>query len=271
MTEPKRLKVFLCHAHSDATAVHDLFHYLRREGVDVWLDKESLLPGTDWEFEIHKAVRASDVVVVCLSKRFNRAGFRQKEVRIALDIALEKLEGEIFIIPARLEECETPENLSKWHWVDLFEEGGRQKLIQALRVRAANTGASLDSPTGQQSGVVSQPGTPPGIWIDHKGYVWRDSTKLGKLEITEYHKLLVYLIAHKNKVCSYSELYDAASFDNNIDTSYPEDVLFNVTFSKFSVRLNVDRGVSSIKQLIEVDPQRPFFISKERDGYVLRG
>src|SRR5213083_2999721 len=103
MTETKRcLKVFLCHAHSDAKAVRDLFHYLRREGVDVWLDKESLLPGTDWDREIRKAVRESDVVVVCLSNEFNKAGYKQKEVRIALDTEQEKPEGETYIIPARL-------------------------------------------------------------------------------------------------------------------------------------------------------------------------
>jgi hypothetical protein len=143
MAETKRIKVFLCHAHSDAAAVRDLFRYLRREGVDVWLDKESLLPGADWEFEIRKAVRASDVVVVCLSKQFNKAGYRQKEVRIALDTEQEKPEGEIFIIPARLEVCDVPESLSKWQWVDLFEEGGRRKLIRALRIRADQIGASL--------------------------------------------------------------------------------------------------------------------------------
>ena len=58
MTETKRrLKVFLCHAHSDVATVRDLFRYLRREGVDVWLDKEKLLPGSDWDLEIRKAVR----------------------------------------------------------------------------------------------------------------------------------------------------------------------------------------------------------------------
>ena len=51
--------------------------------------------------EIRKAVREVDVVVVCLSKQFNQTGFRQKEVRIALEEADKKPEGEIFIIPAR--------------------------------------------------------------------------------------------------------------------------------------------------------------------------
>jgi len=144
MTDEKHaLKVFLCHAHSDKDAVKALYARLKREGVDVWLDKEKLLPGADWELEIRKAVREADVVVVCLSKQFNQAGFRQKEVRIALDAAMEKPDGEIFIIPARLEECDTLESLRKWHWVDLFESDGFQRLILALRIRANKIGATL--------------------------------------------------------------------------------------------------------------------------------
>src|SRR5262245_27336537 len=119
-TEKRSLKVFLCHAHADGDAVRALYTHLIQGGVDAWLDKEKLLPGQDWEYEIRKAVREVDVVVVCLSKQFNQAGFRQKEVRLALETAMEKPDGEIFIIPARLEECETLESLRKWHRVDLF-------------------------------------------------------------------------------------------------------------------------------------------------------
>ena len=118
MSEEKRpLKVFLCHASADKPAVRDLYLRLTKDGVDAWLDKEKLLPGQDWELEIRKAVRESGVVVVCLSKQFNQAGFRQKEVRLALDTAMEQPEGEIFIIPARLEECDALESLRRWHWV----------------------------------------------------------------------------------------------------------------------------------------------------------
>jgi formylglycine-generating enzyme required for sulfatase activity len=142
-TEQRPLKVFLCHAHADQDTVRALYTRLTRDGVDAWLDKEKLLPGQDWEYEIRKAVRESDVVVVCLSKQFNQAGFRQKEVRLALDTAMEQPEGEIFIIPARLEECETLESLKKWHWVDLFQENGYERLMRALRTRADKIGVTL--------------------------------------------------------------------------------------------------------------------------------
>ena len=135
--DKRPLKVFLCHAHADRDPVRGLpaGTRLTKDGVDAWLDKANLLPGQDWELEIRRAVSEADVVVVCLSKQFNQAGFRQKEVRLALDTAMEKPEGEIFIIPARLEESETLESLRKWHWVDLFEEDGYEKLVSAIASR----------------------------------------------------------------------------------------------------------------------------------------
>jgi outer membrane protein assembly factor BamB len=158
MTETKRpLKVFLCHAHADRDAVRTLYNRLIKDGVDAWFDKEKLLPGQDWELEIRKAVREADVVVVCLSKQFNQAGFRQKEVRLALDTAMEKPEGEIFIIPARLEECDTLESLRRWHWVDLFEDDGYEMLMRALRARADKIGATLQIKKSWLPKVNTQP------------------------------------------------------------------------------------------------------------------
>ncbi len=137
------LKVFLCHAHSDKDAVKALYDRLVQDGVNAWLDKEKLLPGQSWRIEIQKAVRGADVVVVCHSKEFNREGFRQREVKWALDTAMDKPEGEIFVIPARLEECDVLDSLSEWQWVDLFETYGYEMLMRALRARAESIGAIL--------------------------------------------------------------------------------------------------------------------------------
>jgi hypothetical protein len=142
--EKRPLKVFLCHAHVDRIRVIPLYTRLRRAGAKVWLDKEDLFPGTNWEYEIRNAVRESDIVIVCLSKQFNQEGFRQREVRLALDTAMEKPEGEIFIIPARLEECDNLPTLIRWQWVDLFDEkNGFEKLRRSLNNRAISIGAAV--------------------------------------------------------------------------------------------------------------------------------
>jgi hypothetical protein len=144
MTDLKRpLKVFLCHAHDNAGIVHELYDHLIADGVAAWLDTEKLIGGQDWEYVIRKAVRESDVFIVCLSKQFVQKGFRHKEVRIAMDEAALKPEGKVFIIPLRLEECNVPQYLNRWHKVDLFEIKGYESLRSVLQTQALSIGATF--------------------------------------------------------------------------------------------------------------------------------
>jgi hypothetical protein len=104
--EPRKLRVFLCHASQDKPIVRELYQRLLAEGwIDPWLDKEKLLPGQDWELEIEKSVEAADVVIVCLSKSsVEKEGYYQKEIKKVLDVSDQKPEGTIFIIPLRLDD-----------------------------------------------------------------------------------------------------------------------------------------------------------------------
>jgi hypothetical protein len=134
----KRLQIFLLHARRDEAVVRRLYRRLVRAGAKVWLDQEKLYPGQDWVYEIHRAIHNSDIVVACLSREFNKqGGFRHEELRIALERANAMQHGDIFIIPARLEDCEVPEPLCRWQRVDLFEADGYKTLINALREHVA--------------------------------------------------------------------------------------------------------------------------------------
>lgn len=134
----QKLQVFLSHASGDKRLVKELYNRLAmHEYISVWLDSENLIPGQSWELEIPKALRNADVVIICLSKNsVSKEGYVQKEIRLALDVSMESPEGDIFVIPARLEDCQVPESLTKYHWVDLFDEGGFDKLLRALETRA---------------------------------------------------------------------------------------------------------------------------------------
>lgn len=147
MSNPRLLKIFLCHSSGDKPQVEKLYAHLLQHGSDPWLDAEKLLPGQDWNYEINKALDDSDVILVCLSKRsVDKEGYVQKEIRIALDRALDMPEGRIFLIPARLEECELPRRLQSYQWVDLFAVNGMDRLVKSLNLRAGQVGASPLSP-----------------------------------------------------------------------------------------------------------------------------
>lgn len=136
MSGSKRpLKVFLCYAHSDKESVRKLYARItKKAGIEAWFDAEKLLPGQDWEHEIRRAILESNVIIVCLSRQFNRlGGYRHKELKIALEKANLLPNDNIFIIPVRLERCVLPGRLRRWQCVDLFEVDGYRKLLQALR------------------------------------------------------------------------------------------------------------------------------------------
>jgi DNA-binding PadR family transcriptional regulator len=130
----KPIKVFICHGKEDKEIARKLHGKLRILGVQTWFDEENLLPGQDWELEIIKAVRESDIVLVCLStKSVQKTGFIQKEIKLALDAADERPEGKIFLIPARIDDCVMPSRLKSRQWVDLFDERGFERLVLALK------------------------------------------------------------------------------------------------------------------------------------------
>jgi len=156
-TKNRSLRVFLCHASDDKPAVRELYRQLCAEGwLDVWLDEEKLLPGQEWDLEIEKAVEAADVVLVCLSTHsVDKEGYIQEELRFVLNIADQKPEGAIFIIPIRLNDCPAPRRLRMWQYVDYYPKDRRkwayERILQSLKLRAARLGISTVNPAEENA------------------------------------------------------------------------------------------------------------------------
>jgi len=137
VSDKRPLKVFLCHASADKPKVRELYRTLKRRGVQPWLDAENLIPGQNWEVEIPKAILSADAIIICLSlNSVDKEGYVQKEIKFALDKALEMPDGRIFIIPAKLEECDLPFSLRQYQAVNLYEKEGYTRLMKALKLRA---------------------------------------------------------------------------------------------------------------------------------------
>lgn len=131
----KKLLIFISHASEDTAETKELTDRLMADGFDPWFDRDRLLPGQDWNLEIKKALRASDVILLCFSEvSVAKEGYIQREYKQAMDYQKEKPEGVIYVIPVRLDDCEVPDLSSELQWVDYPD--GYDKLFQALQIRA---------------------------------------------------------------------------------------------------------------------------------------
>ncbi len=96
-----------------------------------------MIPGEKWEHAIRKAIKASRFFILLLSSRsVSKKGFHQREVRLALNVLDEFPEDDIYVIPARLDECNPSfEQLANLQYVDLFPEWGVgvTKVFRALK------------------------------------------------------------------------------------------------------------------------------------------
>lgn len=141
------VRIFISYAREDKARVKQLYQRLADAGFQPWLDREHIIPGMKWEPVIKKALKQSDFVLVCLSATsINKRGFLQREIKQALEQAEEKLEHDVYLIPARLDDCEVPNALSELQWVDLFEDDGWQWLLKAIEHGLKQRGKLMPMP-----------------------------------------------------------------------------------------------------------------------------
>jgi formylglycine-generating enzyme required for sulfatase activity len=161
MTNEEMPRILLCHASEDKARVIELYHQLKAAGYHPWLDKYDLLPGQDWRQVIRTIITdPHNLIVVCLScNSTTRRGVVQQEIAWALDVLDKMPEGSIYLIPARLEQCEVPDRLSHLHRVDLFESDGFEYLTRSLDFEISHRKAAA-KPEPIRQAVQAESGEP---------------------------------------------------------------------------------------------------------------
>lgn len=163
-------KIFLSYSREDKEKVEKLYHDLQDAGFKPWMDTQDILPGERWKDSIERAQKQADFFVVCLSKESaNKRGFLQREIKKALDLGIEKLDSDIYLIPVRLEECEVPENLSDYQWLDFFKEHSWKQLVRSIVTGMARKsespsrtgGAPADEKPRPEAAAGNEPDRPP--------------------------------------------------------------------------------------------------------------
>lgn len=160
------LRVYLSCSSHDIAAAREYYQKLRVAGwIQPWLEEEDLLPGQDSRLEIEKAVRAADAVLVFLSSRsVSQEGNLQRELRLALDVADEKPEGAVFVIPIRLDDCSLPQRLRTWKPEDAFPADRRdwayERVLASIRLRAETVSLTSSVTPSPEPQPQPQPAPP---------------------------------------------------------------------------------------------------------------
>jgi TIR domain len=134
------VRVFISYAREDLDRAKTLYDDLTRVGINVWLDKISLLPGQKWKTAIREAIEKSRYFIALLSRNsIETRGYIHKELKEALDVLDTFPPQAIYVIPARLDDCDLSyQELRKINYVDLFPDWheGVKKIIYAISYKS---------------------------------------------------------------------------------------------------------------------------------------
>jgi formylglycine-generating enzyme required for sulfatase activity len=147
--------------------------------------------------QIPKAIKASDIVLVCLSNNsVAKRGYVQREFKLVLDVLTEIPEGTIYAIPVRFDDCAIPEQFSHLHWCNLFEPDGFDYLFRALQATRGSPEARATpvSPTVEARAITHPSFEPEMILIPAGEFLMgSDPRREGEPGATEQPQHLLYL------------------------------------------------------------------------------
>jgi hypothetical protein len=122
------------YAKEDVEAVRDLEARFYKDGVLTWFDERDLAAGDKWKEKIDAGIDQSDCFLAFLSSAsVTKTGYCQRELSYALEQQKLRPEGQRFIIPILLDECDPPHALSEFHWLKTSAGNWYEGLIQSIR------------------------------------------------------------------------------------------------------------------------------------------
>jgi TIR domain/SIR2-like domain len=128
--------VFICHAHEDAAFAAQVATGLQTNNINVWLDKDSLRGGDDWDAAIERVLQEEVQYVVVLQSESLKAkdvGYVNKEIDLALKHQAYYRPPRIFLIPTIIDSARSElDLLSAYQFVDLTTTDGINELVKTI-------------------------------------------------------------------------------------------------------------------------------------------
>ena len=127
------ISIFIGAAKADDGAARELYQTLQNEGYQPWLASIDLLPGQRIEQEIEKTLTSADFAIVLFSYHaLTQRGKVQRQYRLALDTLKEWPDGDVFMIPVQLDDCEIPYSFREFYTVDYRQK--KEAVAKILQV-----------------------------------------------------------------------------------------------------------------------------------------
>ena len=135
--------MFISYVREDSFAVRRLADGLKAAGVEVWLDRERLLPGVRWEAAIREAIRQGSFFIACFSAHYaaREKSYMNEELVIAIDELRKRPSNRTWFLPVLLDPETLPqraigggEYLEDLQFVELHDawDEGVKRLLETM-------------------------------------------------------------------------------------------------------------------------------------------
>lgn len=131
--------IFISYAKEDYDYALEIFDFLKEEGFEPWMDKKNLMPGQDWDHVLAKTLKQVDFILIVISEiSVSKRGYVQREFKRALEYWEERPQSDIYILPVKINECEVPAPLNRFHWIEFESEDFREKILASINSQVKN-------------------------------------------------------------------------------------------------------------------------------------
>ncbi|HOD97353.1 MAG TPA: TIR domain-containing protein [Syntrophales bacterium] len=147
--------VFISYLREDREDIDRICDALKRKDIQVWIDREKILPGERWQIAIRRAIEEGAYFLACFSDAYAKreTSYMNVELAIAVEQLALRPTDRAWFIPIVLKGGRVPdrpigggETLRDVQWVDLAEdwEEGLRRILTVLRPEAAHRKGAVE-------------------------------------------------------------------------------------------------------------------------------
>jgi len=203
-------QVFVSYVREDSPLVDRLAADLRREGVEVWLDREHIAPGERWRDAIRRGIFRGDLFIACFSSSYAQRDktYMNEELVLAIEQLRMRPTDRSWFIPVSLDGSAIPpraigggETLHDLQAVDLSNawQTGVRRILAVVQPSPGITGnATRKFPHESTADKALRVDRERRAAEQAKKFVWSPASVTAAL--TEVNNLYITLVAHANEL-----------------------------------------------------------------------